>query len=149
MLRTSMCFSAVKSWSFEHYLSELFLLCAIKQDMTRNIFKKDIRRLSKTDNFNTTKWRKSPYTPCLCMLEKDVPSKNQRIWKLWLCFWSLFCLVLFSLSDMHLNLSKYIIPNRFCVGLTPMTFLFPVAPRHSRGRGINACRLKNWSTSSL
>ena len=35
------------------------------------------------------------------------------------------------------------IPNRFCVGLTPITFLFPVAPRHSRGRGINACRLKN------
>ena len=35
------------------------------------------------------------------------------------------------------------IPNRFCVGLTPITFLFPVAPRHSRGWGINACRLKN------
>ena len=34
------------------------------------------------------------------------------------------------------------IPNRICVGLTPITFLFPVAPRHSRGRGINACRLK-------
>ena len=34
------------------------------------------------------------------------------------------------------------IPNRFCVGLTPITFLFPVAPRHSLGRGINACRLK-------
>ena len=34
------------------------------------------------------------------------------------------------------------IPNRFCVGLTPITFLFPVAPRHSWGRGINACRLK-------
>ena len=32
------------------------------------------------------------------------------------------------------------LPNRFCVGLTPITFLFPVAPRHSRG--INACRLK-------
>ena len=29
------------------------------------------------------------------------------------------------------------IPNRFCVGLTPITFLFPVAPRHSRGRGIH------------
>ena len=53
------------------------------------------------------------------------------------------CLVLFSLSNMHLNLSKYIIPNRFCVGLTPMTFLFLVAPSHSRGRRINACRLKN------
>ena len=24
-----------------------------------------------------------------------------------LCFWSLFCLVLFSLSDMHLNRSKF------------------------------------------
>ena len=28
------------------------------------------------------------------------------------------------------------IPNPFCVELTPITFLFPVAPRHSRGRGI-------------
>ena len=28
------------------------------------------------------------------------------------------------------------IPNHFCVELTPITFLFPVAPRHSRGRGI-------------
>ena len=27
------------------------------------------------------------------------------------------------------------IPNRFCVGITPTTFLFPVAPGHSRGRG--------------
>ena len=35
------------------------------------------------------------------------------------------------------------IPNRFCVGPTPITFLFPVAPRHSRGQGINTCRLKN------
>ena len=35
------------------------------------------------------------------------------------------------------------IPNHFCVELTPITFLFPVAPRHSQGRGINTCRLKN------
>ena len=40
------------------------------------------------------------------------------------------------------------IPNHFCVELTPITFLFPVAPRHSRGLGINTCRLKYWSTSS-
>ena len=32
------------------------------------------------------------------------------------------------------------IPNCFCVGLTPITFLFPVAPRHSQGRGINASK---------
>ena len=35
------------------------------------------------------------------------------------------------------------IPNRFCVRLTPITFLFPVAPRHSWSWGINDCRLKN------
>ena len=35
------------------------------------------------------------------------------------------------------------IPNRFCEGLTPLTFLFPVAPRHSQGQGINACSIKN------
>ena len=30
------------------------------------------------------------------------------------------------------------IPKRFCVGLTPITVLFPVAPRHSRDSG-NKC----------
>ena len=34
------------------------------------------------------------------------------------------------------------IRNRFCVGLTPITFLLPVAPRHSPGWAINTCRIR-------
>ena len=33
-----------------------------------------------------------------------------------LCFWSLFCLALFSLSDMHLNRSKFLALHQHRLG---------------------------------
>ena len=43
---------------------------------------------------------------------------------------------------------------RFCVGLTPIAFLFPLAPRHSRGRGIKKISrrqtsMKNYSVGRV
>ena len=66
--------------------------------LTRNIFKKDIRRLSNTDNLNATKFacfRRNFFLP-LSMLE----SKTSKVVVLFL---SLFCLVLCTAKSMHLN----------------------------------------------
>ena len=74
--------------------------------VTRNIFKKDIRRLSNTYNFNTTKWRNPLILPVFACWKRMFRLKPANL-EVVLCFWSLFCLVLFSLSDMHLNRSKF------------------------------------------
>ena len=87
-------------------IPNLYTCCSNKLIRTRNIFKKDIRRLSNTYNFNTTKWRNPlilPVFACWKRMFRLKPAKLEVV----LCFWSLFCLVLFSLSDMHLNRSKF------------------------------------------
>ena len=69
------CVDDLQGYIFQKLLLAWIFSCINK---TRNIFKKDIRRLSNTYNFNTIKWRNPFIPPCLCMLEKDVPSKTSE-----------------------------------------------------------------------
>ena len=68
----------------------------VRGNLTRNIFKKDIRRLSNTDNLNATKFagfRRNFLLP--------LKSKTSEVVVLFLF---LFCLVLCTAYSMHLNL---------------------------------------------
>ena len=94
----------MKYWT--QWLRFSYQLLWMLSDETRNIFKKDIRRLSNTYNFNTTKWRNPLILPVFACWKRMFRLKPANL-EVVLCFWSLFCLVLFSLSDMHLNRSKF------------------------------------------